>query len=756
MLSFRLGFHLLLTLFLTLGASAVLGSRAAMAQSQAPNENAQTRLEGDQRASLDDEILVVGTTAGELSLGSESETGSRLGLTLLDTPASVDIINAETMAVRGHSSVSAAVETLPGVVSGESPAAPSTFSLRGFTRSQITVLRDGIWIGPTNMVMRPQNTFNLDRIELLRGTASALYGQGAVGGVINVVTKQAQNRAGRPVDLTASIGRFQSVDLGVGTQLELSDRAWLRVDAAHGRSDGYVEGMDPRSTNLTSSLLFSQRDNLKVRLSLDYLDDQLANYWGTPLTPRSFTGANEQRGVVSTQTGETIDRRVLRTNFNVSDGVAESDQLLARVDIDWQGTNLGLKSSVYSFGADRDWANAEGFVFNQATEKVDRTNGFFFVTHDQQLLGNRSQLSHRSQLGDRENRLVVGLEIADLDFERSRGFRFSPRPGDSVDFLSPEVGSYGPRELRGVSPTDIDTRALFVENLLEVTDAFSIVVGARAEWLDLVRENYGRTGNFEDGSSFARNFNHVNWKVGAVYQPASSVSIFGQYGSATDPVNANIFLVNAGEDFDLTDAKQWELGLKGRWLNDRVQSTLTFYDITRDDVLDQIGVDSASLVGGRDASGVELATSISAERGLRFGFNASYTDAAFKRSANFNNNAGNQPPNVPQVVLNLFGQVSDIAGLPFDAGIDVRYVDDRFGDNANTVTLHSYTLTGLFMRYRWGATQLIARASNLTEEVYSPWADVFYLQQTDPSFPYANQILVGAPRTFELSLRTRF
>ena len=181
---------------------------------------------------------------------------------------------------------------------------------------------------------------------------------------------------------------------------------------------------------------------------------------------------------------------------------------------------------------------------------------------------------------------MVGADASGLDFERGRGFRFSPQPGDSVDFLDPQVGVYGRRELRGVSPTDIETRALFVENLLELSDEFSVVVGVRGEQLDLVRENLDRTGNFEAGSSFSRDFKHVNWKVGAVYQPSNSWSLFGQVGSATDPVNANIFLVNAGEDLDLTDATQWEVGLKGRWLDDRAQATLTIYDIERDDVIE--------------------------------------------------------------------------------------------------------------------------------------------------------------------------
>ena len=138
------------------------------------------------------------------------------------------------------------------------------------------------------------------------------------------------------------------------------------------------------------------------------------------------------------------------------------------------------------------------------------------------------------------------------------------------------------------------------------------------------------------------------------------------------------------------------------------------------------------------------------------GLNASYTDAAFRPSPNFVANAGNQPPNVPEVVANMFFRAHEIAGLPLSAEIDVRYVDDRFGDNANTVVLESYSLVGVSVSYAFGGSQLIGRVRNLTDEVYSPWADVFYLQQTDPSFPYANQILIGAPQTYEMSLRMRF
>ena len=145
-------------------------------------------------AAFEERVLVTGTR-GELGLAEETATGSRLGLRALDIPASIDVVDSAVMETRGYQRISDAVETMPGVLAGHSPAAPSSFSVRGFTRSQITVLRDGVWLGPANMVMRPQNTFNLDRVELLRGPSSVLNGQGAVAGTINALTKQAEPTA---------------------------------------------------------------------------------------------------------------------------------------------------------------------------------------------------------------------------------------------------------------------------------------------------------------------------------------------------------------------------------------------------------------------------------------------------------------------------------------------------------------------------------------------------------------------------------
>ena len=140
----------------------------------------------------------------------------------------------------------------------------------------------------------------------------------------------------------------------------------------------------------------------------------------------------------------------------------------------------------------------------------------------------------------------------------------------------------------------------------------------------------------------------------------------------------------------------------------------------------------------------------------RLSASAAYTSAEFQRSANFQQFAGNTPPNVPELTANLFTSVDNIAGLPIEIGASVHYVDDRYGDNANTVTLNAYTLTNLFAVYRSDNYRVTFNVDNVFDEDYVPWSDVFYLHQDSPGFIYANQLLLGAPRSVRLMLDYQF
>ena len=130
-------------------------------------------------------------------------------------------------------------------------------------------------------------------------------------------------------------------------------------------------------------------------------------------------------------------------NYNVTDAVNDSSQLLVRTDAEVQlSDQVTLRNTLYGFDAQRNWQNAEGFPYCTAVVdvcttvgQIQRYYGYFFVDHDQQLFGDRLHLDIRTPVGGLENRATVGFEASTMDFERGRGFRRSLplAPGDAVD-----------------------------------------------------------------------------------------------------------------------------------------------------------------------------------------------------------------------------------------------------------------------------------------------------------------------------------
>jgi len=716
------------------------------------------------RAGVQESVTVFGRTVGDLSLAGRAASASRLELQPIEIPATVDVVDSSVMEARGYQKVSDAVGRMAGVIVGEHATAPSSFSMRGFTGSQVAVLRDGIWLGPSPMVMRPQNTFNLGRVEGVRGPSWGGNGQGAGAGAVNSVTKSAGPMAATTGSALASYGSFNTSLVARGVTGPVSDTLWYRLDASRGGSDGYVERMDSSSLNLTGSILWRPDPRFRFKLSVDYLDDDLPKYFGTPLVPRS--AAAEPLGVLEAATGEAIDGRMRFLNYNVEGGFANSDQTLVRADIGWDlRDGVTLNNITYGFDAMRGWQNAEGYVYCaevvdvcQTVGSIQRYYGYFIIDHEQRLYGNRTTLNLEHDLGGLENDAAFGVEFSTLDFKRTRGFRrqVPVAPGDAVDPLNPVPGVYGTRELRVVSPTAIESWAVFVEDSLALTDRLRIAGGLRYDGLDLDRKNTTPTGEPE-GGGFEREYRWWSWRAGAVLNLLPDLVAYGQFSNAKDPVSSNFFLVNSNQDFDLTDAVQWEVGVKADLDNGRSQLTLSWFDISRDDVLERFALDSVTNLGGIASQGFEFTSALQVVPDVRLGLNLGYIDSEFRASPNFERFAGNRPPNVPDVTAHVWASYENIAGLPLEIGASGRHVGERFANNSNQIAMKAYTLGDVYASWTQSErVRLTFRVDNVTDTVHAVWSDPFYVSQTDPSFLYSNQLMIGAPRSFSVTLQAGF
>jgi iron complex outermembrane recepter protein len=721
----------------SLSVLAIVWASAAQAQEAKPSD---APAAGAAQSDTSGDITVTGWRLRQLDIASS--TSSRLDLSIRDTPATIDQIGIGEILTRGFRTVEEATVSLPGVISGGSPGDPSLFSMRGFQGEQIEILHNGLYLGPANMINRPGNTFNIESIDVLKGPASVLYGQGAVGGAVNIVNKSPNFREDAYQAL-GSYASFDTISTGFGGNKVLSDTVAARLDASYHRTAGFVDRAGSDSFNATGSILFKPQDNLSIEFSVDYLKDNLTTYYGTPLVPASYA-ADPIQGIISTANGYVIDRRLQFKNYNVSDNKASSWQIWPRLVVNWSPSDrLTISNTAYYFHAERQWINAENYVFNATTKLIDRDR--FFVFHNQDLFGDQFSLTHKDNILGLDNKVVVGLDYSHLDFIRSRGFP----DGDSVDPLNPNPGLFGPIDKR-VSPTRWDQVALFGEDVLNITPSLKLVTGLRAEHLYLTRQNFNVDGSFNAGSSFNRTYKLFNWRAGLVYDVTRNVTAYASYSTGKDPVGSNIFLVNAGQNFGLSSSRQYEAGIKADLMNGRGSLTLAVYDIKRNNILTQIAIDTVSNIGSQKSRGVEASGQLKLTRNWTVIASGTYVDAKYGNFVDPNYGiaaSGNTPPNVPKWVGNFWTTVQHIGGLPLEAGGGVKYVGQRFGNTANDLILKPYATGIVYATYELSPKlSLTGRVNNVWNKTFAQWADIYY-----PA-----QIQLGEPRRYEVSVLARF
>jgi iron complex outermembrane recepter protein len=129
-------------------------------------------------------------TASPLNTGAVATSATRLGLTVRETPATVEVLDQSTMREQGYRTTTETAQGAVGVLSGDAAGAPAGFSMRGFTYGEVNVLYNGISTGPQSITSRWMDTANLQQVEFLKGPSALMSGLDAIGGSVNYVTRQ--------------------------------------------------------------------------------------------------------------------------------------------------------------------------------------------------------------------------------------------------------------------------------------------------------------------------------------------------------------------------------------------------------------------------------------------------------------------------------------------------------------------------------------------------------------------------------------
>jgi iron complex outermembrane receptor protein len=730
----------------------------------------------------------VGATSGQSNATNEAPrtplnsnvvaaSASRLGLTAHEMPASVDIIDHQTMQEQGYRTSTETAAGAVGVLSGDSAAALSNFSMRGFTGSAVNTLYNGIWIGPSDISNRIMDTSSLDRVEILKGPSSIMSGLDAIGGAVNYVSRQPtsgpiKNEFDASFD---SLGTYRT-HYGSGGST-LVDGLDYRFDIGQSRVNSFIDGDYSNLSNFSTQFNYRITNSFKVFGAIEYRQDQGHAYWGTPLTTTAFSGPFSKGGVISGSAAGafdgtifgplTVDSRTLTTNYNVADNSVGAQELWLRTGFEWNVNNaLTVKNQAYDYNAQRHWFDSETYSFDTGSvftaNTIDRDR--FFVQHNQHVYGDNTDMTLNSSFFGMQNRFAGSFQISRNDITFAEEENPNTYPADSVSVVAPDAGVYGAGVPQpGYRTNRLDTMAIAAEDQLKITPMFSLIGGIRFEDFQLARDGFNTGGPFADASvpaglPFTANWTPISYRAAYTFEPVKGLMFYSLFSTAYDPAAAGVFSITPGQTLALTGAKIYETGVKHLFWDSRAEWTLAVYDITRNNVYVQVNTTTADLAGEIHTKGVELSGAVKPIDDLKLWGNIAFTDAKY---ANFILNgvdvAGNTPSNVAPVIVNAGASYRFSKWRwPVEFGGSVRHVGDRYLFDDDATTMLAYTTADLFAfvdipgkDLPWqglDTMRLKFQVRNITNAVYAQWSDT----------TYPDQVLLGTPRTYELSASAKW
>ncbi|SIT75497.1 TonB-dependent receptor [Pontibaca methylaminivorans] len=621
-----------------------------------------------------DTITIEGQGAADLDLHQGSTAGSRLGLSSFETPASVQVIDGGAIRSRGERDVTRAiVNTGIGVSFGGSPGNGGTsVSMRGFNgHGSVTRLYDGTRLYPASgTITFPFDTWSVDRIEVLNGPAGVLYGEGGVGGAINVIPKKPLTE-GRRDELRATIGTHGQRGLAYGSAGPLGDRLAYSFDANITGSDGWMDRDNMSSRSLSAALRWQATETLALTLSHDFGDNRPSRYFGTPLVDGQ------------------VDRRVRYRNYNVEDSLVRYKDRFTQLKAEWTpNDSVTLTSSTYHLTSNRDWRNVESYTYGPGTGVVTRQPRLA-LAHDVEETGNRTDITIESTFGNIENTATFGFDVNRMKYVR---LRHTPATDETtVDFLNPRPGVFGPYTMNIINDSKMNQYSLFMDDRIKFNDQWALVGGLRYDNVDIKSRE----------PAYTKKFSSTSWRIGAVWNPVPDVAVYAQYSRATEPIGSALSLSESQADLKLTRARQQEIGVKFGFLEGRGDATLAAYRIVKTDLLarDPDDPDVTHQIGRQSAKGIEAAIGLEVSPTFRVNANAAFVSSRFDDYVQPGGDySGNRAANVPHRVANIWGSWDFAANWTARAG--AHYVSEAFTSDANTSRRPSYTVVNAGLQWR--------------------------------------------------------
>lgn len=673
-----------------------------------------------QAEGADDAIQIVATDETEGYLVPNATTGSRTDTRLQDLPFSVQVVPQQLLEDRQVQSVNEALRTVVGVnPDNSSQSAFEGFTIRGFSGRNI--IRNGLR-DDTNITARIAIP-NVERIEVLRGPAGALFSQGGPGGTVNIVTK-------RPLSdphyiLEGTVGNFGTFagSLDLTGPLNESESLLYRFIAGASTTDTFIDFFDRQNYLIAPSLTWQISPATRLTLEGEYTISQQPNDRGLPARGTVLPNVNgrlpRDRFIGEPDNDlDSNDRYALRLGYVLDHEFSPNWQLQNAFRISFLRTP---QNSLFPSALLDDERTLERGLFSTSDQSQDNW------AIDTSVVGN-------FQTGSIAHRLLIGFDFnRDVYTASSRQFTLEP-----IDIFDPVYGR-SRRELVATFPEEpliTNSFGVYLQDQITLLPQLNLLLGGR---FDVVNQET----EFADGSESFQEDEAFSPRVGLVYQPSEDHSIYASYSRS--------FLQSVGTAFDDSlfrpeRGTQYEIGIKSDWLDQRLSTTLAFYDITRSNVLttDPDNPNFSIQTGEQRSRGLELIATGEILPGWNIVAGYAYTDAEITEDNDLE--VGNRLNNVPENAFSLWTtyeiQSGDLQGLGF--GLGLFHVGERQGNLENTFQVPSYTRTDAALFYNRDNFRIGINIENLF--------DIRYFEASESEL----RVFYGAPFTIRGTVSWRF
>ncbi|MEG4574936.1 TonB-dependent siderophore receptor [Microcoleus sp. N3A4] len=621
-----------------------------------------------------------------------ASTATRTDTPTRDIPQSIQVVPQEVIEDQQVVRLEEALRNVSGVTFGGETAGRSiTFGLRGF--NDAPVLRDGfVRYGAQSI----PEVANLDRVEVLKGPASILYGEIQPGGLINLVSKQPLSEPFYEAELQLGNQSFIRPRFDISGPLTSDGSLLYRLNGAYQTSDSYRGfTQDNQRLSIAPTLAWKISDRADLTVSLEYIDDKRAADNGLPVIGRRVVDVPRDR--VASDPDDAIDTQ----DFNVG------YKFEYRFSDNWKLRNA-FRYASYSF--DFNVIGLQELGFDEETGTTD----LFWASQDSKDKNYTLQTNIVGDFatGSVQHTLIFGADIAYSDQRVVTVGDFeTPIPVNVFNPVYRSVPKPDEDTLPLFSKTNVETHryGFYVQDQIAIFDNLKLLAGLRYDTAEQ-RNDSG------EGSVSTQNYDDFTPRLGIVYQPIPEVSLYASYSRSFTPGSAT---TAGGALIEPETGKGYEVGVKAELLDRRLAATVAYFDIKKQNVAVRDPNNSLfSIASGEQQSrGVELDISGQILPGWNIIAAYAYTDAEVTADTD-RDLVGNRLFNVPKHSGSLWTtyqiQSGELQGLGL--GLGFSYVGERQGDLANSFQVDSYFLPNaavFYQRDNWRAAINIKNLFNV-------------------------------------------